>query len=338
MIYAGKNIQSSTDTLLKVTEEYFYHSIRNPKPEIVSMVRQLHIVKQLDEAKYKSLKRQLPYVVCATFNPPIRHTKNFVYTEAFILDIDHVESKGLNMHTLRKTIMTDERVVLLFASPSNDGLKVLFRLRERCYDAGLYKLFYKEFLHQKSVSWDIEQVVDTKTCDVARACFISIDDEAYYNPNAMSVNMDDYIDVNNTSSLFELKREIASDDKEIEEKTTHSKDPEQEILDQIKQTLSLKKKVVRQHEDAYVPQLLNDIMPELTQFIENYGVNLEEVRNIQYAKKMRFSLGMKKAEINLFYGKKGFSVVQSPRCGTSQELNAVIAELIEYYLTTNITS
>ena len=37
---------------------------------------------------------------------------------------------------------------------------------------------------------------------------------------------------------------------------------------------------------------------------------------------------MKQAEINLFFGKKGFSVVQSPRTGTNAELNQLMADLI----------
>lgn len=37
---------------------------------------------------------------------------------------------------------------------------------------------------------------------------------------------------------------------------------------------------------------------------------------------------LKQAEINLFFGKKGFSVVQSPRTGTNAELNQLMADLI----------
>lgn len=45
------------------------------------------------------------------------------------------------------------------------------------------------------------------TCDVSRACFISIDADAYYNPSAQCVNMYDYASPDNPQALFEIKRE-----------------------------------------------------------------------------------------------------------------------------------
>lgn len=38
------------------------------------------------------------------------------------------------------------------------------------------------------------------------------------------------------------------------------------------------------------------------------------------------------AEINLFYGHKGYSVVESPKRGTSMELNGMMAQLIDDYV------
>ena len=43
-------------------------------------------------------------------------------------------------------------------------------------------------------------------------------------------------------------------------------------------------------------------------------------------------LGTKLAEINLFYGKKGFSVIKSPRTGTNVELNELTMMLIKEYI------
>ena len=62
------------------------------------------------------------------------------------------------------------------------------------------------------------------------------------------------------------------------------------------------------------------------------GAVLAEVINIQYGKKLRFRVGMRKAEINLFYGKRGFSVVQSPRTGTDAEANALMADVVNCFL------
>jgi hypothetical protein len=42
--------------------------------------------------------------------------------------------------------------------------------------------------------------------------------------------------------------------------------------------------------------------------------------------------GLKQAEINLFYGKKGYSVVQTPRRGVNDELNAMMSDLITQFI------
>ena len=90
-----------------------------------------------------------------------------------------------------------DRVVLSFLSPSEDGLKVFFKLKERCYDSGLYSLFYKAFLLEFSKQYVLHQVIDTRTSDVTRACFVSVDPDAYYNPDAVQVDIRAFIDMDN---------------------------------------------------------------------------------------------------------------------------------------------
>lgn len=94
MISIGTNIKSTTDLLQKVTVKYLCDAIRHPKPAISTRLRQLRIVKELNAAQYATLKQQLPYFVCAMFNPAYRKTENFAYTEYFIIDIDHLSDKA----------------------------------------------------------------------------------------------------------------------------------------------------------------------------------------------------------------------------------------------------
>ena len=88
---------------------------------------------------------------------------------------------------------------------------------------------------------------------------------------------------------------------------------------------------VEQH-SAYVPDQLNEIIAELKLFIEETGLQVTEIINIQYAKKIRARLGQKESEVNLFYGKRGFSIVISPRLGTNEELNELLADLVKTFL------
>lgn len=90
MISAASNIRDINEELKKMPMRHLYDAIRNPRESTKSLLRQLRIVKQLNPNQYATLKRQLPYFVCAMFNPPYRKTENFAYTEYFIIDIDHI--------------------------------------------------------------------------------------------------------------------------------------------------------------------------------------------------------------------------------------------------------
>ena len=81
-----------------------------------------------------------------------------------------------------------------------------------------------------------------------------------------------------------------------------------------------------------MPEQLNDIMDELASFITQTGMVIKEVINISYGKKIKTVVGVKEAEVNLFHGKKGFSVVQSPKTGTTPEMNQMLADLIQVFL------
>lgn len=330
MLMFGNNIQSPADPLRKVQEEYFFHSLVHPKPRILSAIQQLRIVYSLDTKRYAQLKRQLPYIVCGIFNPPYRRTENFAYTENFIIDIDHLSAKKIDVEALKKKIIADSRVMMCFTSPSEDGLKVMFRLKVRCYDSGLYKIFYKAFSDSFAKSLDIDQVVDSCTSDVTRACFVSVDADSYFNEAADGVDLSEFIQIDNPLSIFYLKKK---QEKEQKQNSTHEpqpKDPTKDIMDKIRSTLMPNAPVIKR--EAYIPAQLDDIIEPLCDKIRTTGIEVYEVINIQYAKKIRCRLGLRKGELNLFYGKRGYSVVETTRRGTDDELNHLIADITRSFL------
>lgn len=340
MISLGNNIQSATDELVKIPVRQLFDMVRNPHPALSARLRQLRIVRQFNPAQYAAVKRQLPYVVCALFNPPYRRTDHFAYAEYFIIDIDHLSEKGIDLTSLRSRLTADSRVHLCFLSPSGDGLKVLMMLSERCYDAGLYKVFYRLFATRFSAQYGLQQVLDARTCDVARACFVSDDPNAYFNPHPTPVNMKEYIDAEgDICQALELKNTVEKQEKEQAATLPVAKvkgTPDSDALAIIRSTLNPQSKLNKKKAPAYVPQELENIMEHLTAHILSKGITVTEVRSINYGKKLRFKLGTKQAEINLFYGKRGFSVVQSPRTGTDAEMNALMADLIEAYIVENV--
>ena len=334
MIMAGTNIQSAADPLVKMQEDYLMRSLVHPKSEIAAKIRQLRSAYQINPKAYATLKRSLPYVVCGIFNPPYRRTENFAYTEFFIIDIDHLAAKGFSLSEVREKVIKDERVYMCFASPSEDGLKVMFRLKERCYDAGLYSLFYKEFLRRFSDLHELQQVADRSTSDVTRACFVSIDPEVFCNPLCEYVDINDFLATDDPATLFETKREQDKEEAKVqkEQEAERPRDPDKEVMAQIRQKLNPKARPQSERPEAYVPQQLVEVIDDLKKYIEQTGLVVSEIISIQYGKKIRVKMGMKEAEANVFYGKRGFSVVKSPRCGTHPELNDLVAELIINFL------
>lgn len=334
MIQSGRSITTKEDRLVKVKIEYLYHKIIKPDVAIETHIRQLRIIRQMDPKQYGLLKRQLPYIVCGIFNPPVRRTENFAYIEYFIVDIDNLTEKKIILATLKKQLQSDSRVLLCFVSPSEDGLKLMFKLSERCYDAGIYSLFYKVFLQKFSQQYHLEQVIDTRTSDVARACFLSYDSECYYNPTATPIDIQAFINVENVSELFQVKKEI---EKEIaqSEPTKTNKDVstlDDDTMIKIKSLLNPKIKAKIEKREVFVPDELNLIIEDLLSYLSNAGITIKEVINIHYGKKIKMKLNFREAEINLFYGSKGYSVVQSPRRGTDDELNKLCADLIQQFL------
>lgn len=341
MISCGANILGNADPLKKITLDYFFNSIRFPNSDVEARIRHLRVIRQLDAVQYANIKRQLPYIVCGIFNPPFRRTINFAFTENFILDIDHIAEKGLELATVRKSVQQDPRVQMCFLSPGEDGLKVMLGLKERCYDPALYSLFYKAFLRDFSIRHHLEAVADNRTSDVCRACFMSVDPQAYFNPNAEPVDMATVVDQNDPSALSELGRQLKAEEKEHSEEhglpvpnpaERISTDPDKETMDRIKGLLNDKKKPEVQLSDVFVPGQIKSLLGELEKFLELQGITVDGMVDISYGEKIRMRLGQRFAEINLFYGKKGFTIVQSPKKGVSAELNELCKGLIALFL------
>lgn len=338
MFSVGSNVRNNSEPLKKVTPEYLFNALRSPKPEFLSRIRQLRIVRQINESQYVQLKQQLPYFVCASFNPPFRNTKNFAFTEYFIMDIDHICEKGLILDDLRRKIESDSRTMMCFLSPGEDGLKVIMKIKDRCYDAGVYSVFYKKFVYEFSLQYDLQQVLDIRTSDVTRACFMSVDSSAYYNPDAEPVDMAEIIDMEDPSVLLRQKKEVEesmsalTDIADSSSNAVEIREPDDDAMERIRGLLNMKTKKVSVERPVFVPAILDTIQGELNDYVSDIGFMISEIINIQYGKKIRAKLGLKMAEVNLFYGKRGFSVVVSPKTGTDGTLNILLADTVRAFI------
>lgn len=341
MLSAGKRIRDAHDKLSRIEASYLFESIRQPSREIENQIKSLRLVYGLDKKRYNELKRELPYVVCAAFNPEYRLTQNFAFTDCFIIDIDHVGSQSISLLSLKMQLSLDQRVTMAFISPSGDGLKLLFRLKEKCYDAGAFSAFYKVFVQQYALQYDLINMIDSRTSDVCRACFISHDPEVYFNPNAELIDWKRLADQSASCNLAEAPEHYGSprSDKQTQTKgetapadSDDNADPDTEIMERIKQQLKLSRAREKAKRDFFVPEEIEEVMTGLREVIAATGITITGERNIQYGKQLELASNLRKAELNIFFGRRGFSVVESTRRNTSKELNHMMGELVRDYL------
>ena len=85
----------------------------------------------------------------------------------------------------------------------------------------------------------------------------------------------------------------------------------------------------------FVPEALNSIVQPISNLTTKMGLTIKEVRDIQYGKKFVFEKENDFAEINVFYGKSGFTTVITPKRGHSPQLSEAAVAIIEKVLFDN---
>lgn len=331
----GKHITKPGEVLQEVAIERVYKATLNPDGQTAVLVNRLRAIRAIDIKNYNKLKTRLPYLVCGLFHPKIRKKENFLYTERFIVDIDHISEFELDIEELKTKFKQDPRVELYYTSPSGDGLKLFFRLTEQISDSGYYSLFYKAFSVEFARQYSLGAAVDLKTNDVSRCCFVSHDPDAYFNSDIERVDPNKFLPKDEASSLDALHKNL----KEIErtfEKEKKDLDiipsgPEvltDDILVKIKEKMGMK---IRQAKEKYYfqPEELDEIIPQILAQLESVGIKLLNMQPISYGRQLKIGAATRWAEINVFYGQKGMSIVASSKSGSNRELSEHVVEFLK---------
>jgi hypothetical protein len=333
MFQLGHNLTGAIpDQLRKIQSSDLATYISQPAFNLKEKIEQLHKVRSIDEKQYHRLKTQLPYFTCGIFHPSFRRTENFVFIESFVIDIDHLSVKEITSEGLKARLKIDPRIMMMFVSPGGDGLKVIFILQDKITDPVKYRMFYKLFARHFSDTYDLEQVIDQKTCDVTRATFLSYDPDQYFNPDCEPVDHGRYIDFESAMSLEAAQDMIKEIDKEAKQKEK-SLEPQtsnpltSEILSEIKQKLNPNIRT-RQEQKIYVPEKLNILEPRIREKSAEYGIEVISVRPINWGKQITFGINELRGELNVFYGRKGYSVVKTSKSGCSEDLTEVAYKIV----------
>ncbi len=320
MISKGNDI-SSREQMERIDMEKLYHIISNKEDNLCSFTGHIRKIKTISEEKYTEMKRMLPYFACSLFQPSIRHSDHFTGTGYFVLDLDHITEQNRQLEELFGQLKEDERVHLMFRSPGGNGLKIIFQFRERVTDAMKYKLFYANFAGAFALRYQLEEIIDFKTSDVARAHFICHDAEAYFNPLSQDIDINDYIDFENATEVH------AAEEKIPKGTAKQASGLGNEKLAAIKKLLYPERE--KQHNDPFVPEELDNMYEKIEAKAEEHNIKTKLIKNIQYGKQIGFYLDDLYAEANLYYGRNGYRIVCSAKNKCNQEFNKLAKDLIQ---------
>ncbi|MEA5259545.1 CRISPR-associated primase-polymerase type B [Arcicella aquatica] len=322
----GFAITSASETLQRVMIEDIVALISGEKTSSLKQeVARLQKLRTIDKTAYRNLKTRLPYLVGSVFKGNNRRAENLEAVNFLILDIDNLSDFD---GQIPEAIKADDTVMLAFVSPSGEGIKVLFRLESTICPTDGFQTAYRDFAENFGVKVGLTGFVDLKTSDVSRACFLSYDENVYFNPSAIAIKLE----LNNDLVLFETDDQNDSDIQVMEkpmvkEKSVVNQTAYKAILKEINpNTLTRPKK------DIIVPNEISLLEPELEKLCTNAGFVLLEKQPIQYGIKIMAKQGYRKAEVNIFYGKKGYSVVISPKTGTDKDLNELLHGILYNFL------
>lgn len=335
-LQSGMNITSvSPDKLETIELNDLIQAVSEPFYDLDKKTEQLRRVGGIDQKAYQSLKKELPYITCGIFNPPYRKTEHFVSIKCFILDFDHLSEKQTNADELKKILKRDERVAMMFTSPGGDGLKLLFALKSPFTDHGKYSLFYKVFAEGFARAHGLQQVIDTRTSDVTRATFLCYDPDLWHNPFYDEVDADTWIDFESAIDVDEAieigkSQKLAHKEALLNAKSeaTPEEDMPDEILEAIKRKLNPGFRSKKTKKSQYVPEQVIELEEEIKERCAEVGIELKGSLPIQYGKQFSFEAGNHIAELNVFFGKRGFSVVKSTKSICSAEFNEIVFNMV----------
>lgn len=321
-LFSGNSVRDSkNDTLTPISMTEVFRKIAAPEPALSELVNKLRIMYTIDKRKYADMKVHLPYIIAASFKSHIRNTSNFEKIDGFFIDLDELPSHGIDPATLTDSLKNDERIVLLFRSPGGYGLKLLFQLANPIYNTKQFTDFYKAFTLRFARQYQLEKVLDFKTSDVTRICFLSVDHHAYMNTAVTLVEVSDYITTDPHCFTDDVGENISFPEVEPKEQNTIDSPVKsdsiipRQVMHDISKLLSPNPAVIKQPKSYYVPPQLDRIEGYLEPILQEQDIRIAEAKPIQYGKQLRFISGNSFAEINIFFGKNGFSIVKTTRKG-----------------------
>jgi hypothetical protein len=130
------------------------------------------------------LKRSLPY---ATFAGVFRYRADAALehrSNLFCADLDHL---GDRFDSVRNKVIST-RPILIFRSPSSEGLKVVYKIDGNIAISAVFQAFKRYFSEVVGAN------IDEACKNVSRACFLCHDQNAHFDPSGCRMYGADFVD------------------------------------------------------------------------------------------------------------------------------------------------
>lgn len=293
-------------------------------------IEKLRKVKNIDKTSFNFLKRKLPYFIGATFKNNIRCSENFNQVNFLILDIDAYGDEE-KLILLKQLVSEEPSVKLAFISPGGNGLKIVFQLSDPIYSLKEYSDFYQVFSRSFAKQYGLEHCVDFSTSDATRICFLSYDANFYYNNNATNLERGFYMD-----AMFPFSNEVEDVNSKDTIAATEPGKPlvSKETYSEILKTL--KPKSIKKLKKYTVPAPLKELKEMIAANFNKHSLNAISIDEINYGLKIKINDKGAMAIINVYYGKKGFSIVKNQLQNYSEALSDASVLILENLIyTTN---
>ncbi len=149
---------------------------------IKNEITKLRAIRNEDEGRYKTVKQELPVILFTGVFKTRANDKCIKGSGLAIADLDEIDPENMNKVF---NVLTDiPFIVMVFRSPSNEGLKVVYQIPETT-DNNEYRELGTAFSNLFITKVGNLVKVDIRANkDIARACFVSWDPDIYVNYQA----------------------------------------------------------------------------------------------------------------------------------------------------------
>lgn len=302
----GKNCKDNSTPLTEIGLEEIYDKVREGHDGLGEQTKILRKVRNMDVSRYSMMKVNLPFFTCSIFNPAFRGINNFNEAEGLIIDIDWKKPDFL---PIELTLRSDPRIVFSYRSPGGEGLKLVFAFENTIKNVEDYIRCYKDLVHAFGKEYEILDAIDFKNSDVSRISFLCHDPEAKYNTDFIPIAFPE------TNSVIKALEIDLKDD-------GLNPGVYQKILAKLEMRPKIKKQELPEHLGVTY------LLPVIKEAFLQYGLIIAGEQNLPYGIKIQVKVGIDMGEINIYYGRKGFSILSTPKKGMNHQLSELARHIV----------